>query len=282
MLASTRRRRTDASATPEVPDTAPPGGSVALLTGCVMEGLFTGVNRATERVLRVNGYTLRAAPGQLCCGALHAHAGDMETARDLARRNIRAFEAAGADTVCANSAGCGAMMKEYGHLLRGDVVFAERAAAFGARVRDVSELLAAAGPKPASLARPVRAAYDAPCHLAHAQRVIDPPLQTLHAIGRLELVPLVESDQCCGSAGIYNLVEPGVSEKVLERKVSHIHQAAPELLVTGNPGCLMQIGAGLHRAGSHVRAVHPVELLDAAYAALSQSGREAGIQTARD
>jgi glycolate oxidase iron-sulfur subunit len=230
-----------------------------------MEGLFTDVNRATERVLQANDYGMVAAPGQRCCGALHAHAGDAATAMRLARINIAAFEHSGADVICTNAAGCGAMMKEYGHLLRHDAEWRERAAAMSERVRDVSELLVAAGPRGAALPRARRATYDAPCHLAHAQRVVDPPLRVLGAVSGLELVPLTDSDKCCGSAGIYNLIEPDVSNQVLARKLEHVRAADAEMVATGNPGCLMQIGAGLLRDGSKIRAVHPVELLDEAY-----------------
>ena len=241
-------------------------GSVALLDGCVMEGLYAETNRATARVLIVNGYAMAEAPGQRCCGALHAHAGDLAGARALARANIAAFERSGAEFVAVNSAGCGAACKQYGHLLADDPAWAARAAAMSARVRDVSELLAAAGPRPGR-GRPVRAAYDAPCHLLHAQRVAEAPRRVLAAIGGLELVPLVDADQCCGSAGIYGLLQPGESAAVLAPKVNHILEAGVSLVATGNPGCLMQIGAGLARAGAACRAVHPVDLLDAAYAA---------------
>ena len=240
-------------------------GMVALLTGCVMEGLFSDINRATERTLAVNGYAMSDAPGQRCCGALHAHAGDDEAARRLARSNIEAFEQANAEYICVNAAGCGAMMKEYGHLLREDPVYAERAARLSARVRDVSQLLAAAGPKRGGTVR-ARVAYDAPCHLIHAQRLAGPPIDVLRAIPGLELVPLNESEMCCGSAGIYNLVEPEVSDVVLDRKLENIAASAPALVATGNPGCMMQIGAGLLRDASRTRVVHPVELLDRSYA----------------
>jgi glycolate oxidase iron-sulfur subunit len=263
MLASTARTGSPRRATPAKASTE--RGTVALLTGCVMEGLFAETNRATERTLAVNGYDLRDAPGQRCCGALHAHAGDDETARTLARANIAAFERTGADYICANAAGCGAMMKEYGHLLATDPEWADRAARLSAKVRDVSELLAAAGPKRGGAVRE-RVAYDAPCHLLHAQRIADPPLAVLRAIPELALVPLNESEMCCGSAGIYNLVEPEVSDAVLERKLSNVAASAPALVATGNPGCMMQIGAGLLRAGSPTRVVHPVELLDRSYA----------------
>ena len=241
-------------------------GSATLLTGCVMEGLFTETNRATERTLTANDYAIVPTNGQRCCGALHAHAGDAGAARALARHNIAAFEASGADFIVVNAAGCGAMMKEYEHLLADDADWHERAAAMSARVRDVSELLADAGPRPgASLDLTVT--YDAPCHLMHAQRVTTPPLRVLAAVPGLSLVPLAGSEHCCGSAGIYNLVEPDVSDTVLAPKLVNIADTHASLVATGNPGCLMQIGAGLHRAGSRARVVHPVDLLDASYAA---------------
>jgi glycolate oxidase iron-sulfur subunit len=245
-------------------------GNTAILKGCVMEGLFTSTNRATERVLRVNGYSTVEANGQQCCGALHAHAGDLETARSLARANIEAFEKPGVEFIAVNSAGCGAMMKDYGHLLEHDAEWSTRAAAMAARVRDVSELLAAAGPKPGA-PLPMRVCYDAPCHLLHGQRVTMPPLAVLSAIPQLDLVPLKDSDQCCGSAGIFNLVEPEVSDLVLAAKLANIAETGAQFVATGNPGCLMQIGAGLLRSGSRTRAIHPVDLLDASYAMASRT-----------
>lgn len=244
-------------------------GSVATLRGCVMDGLFSETNRATRRVLAVNGYAIVAAPGQSCCGALHAHAGDLETARSLARRNIAAFGHSGAEFIAVNAAGCGAIMKEYGHLLKDDAEWHERAASMSARVRDVSELLAAAGPREGG-PLPIRVTYDAPCHLEHAQRVTQAPFSVLAAIPGLELVPLHDSDQCCGSAGIYNLIEPETSDAVLAPKLANIRATGAPWVATGNPGCLMQIGAGLIRAEIPARAIHPVDLLDASYAAFGQ------------
>lgn len=241
-------------------------GRVALLEGCVMRGLFRETNDATRRTLSANGYVPIDAPRQGCCGALHAHAGALDDARALARRNIAAFEHSGAEFVVVNAAGCGAMMKEYGHLLADDPEWSARAVNVALRVRDVSELLAAAGPAPGA-PLPLRVTYDAPCHLLHAQRVVTPPLAVLAAIPQLELVSLPDADQCCGSAGIYSLVEPATSALVLAPKVQHIAATAAALVATGNPGCLMQIGAGLARAGLTARAVHPVDLLDASYAA---------------
>lgn len=270
MLASTARAST--------PRWTPRGdgarGTAAVLTGCVMEGLFTDVNRATERTLVHNGWRLQDAPGQRCCGALHAHAGDRTTAQALARANIAAFERSGAEVVVLNSAGCGAMCKEYGHLLHDDPAWAARATAFAAKVRDVHEVLAAAGPVATHAVAPgtdvgprvTRVAYDAPCHLQHAQRVVAPPQAVLRACTHVTLVPLADSDQCCGSAGIYNLVQPDVSERVLAPKLARIAESGATVVATGNPGCLMQLGGGLRLAGSPVVARHPVELLDEGYA----------------
>jgi glycolate oxidase iron-sulfur subunit len=156
------------------------------------------------------------------------------------------------------------MMKDYGHLLRDDAEYAERASRLSERVRDISELLVAAGPEPGGHL-PLRVTYDAPCHLHHAQRVVDPPLAVLRSIPGLDLVPLADADRCCGGAGIYNLVEADTASKVLSPKLDNIKSTEAVLVATGNPGCHMQIGAGLIRAGSRVRPVHPVDLLDASY-----------------
>jgi glycolate oxidase iron-sulfur subunit len=242
-------------------------GAVTLLTGCVMQGLQTATNEATARTLTVNHYRVLPTSGQQCCGALHAHAGDLDTARALAKANITAFEAQPDALIAVNAAGCGAMLKEYAHLLHDEPAWRDRAARVSARTRDATELLAAAGPREASLPAPTHVTYDAPCHLQHAQRITAPPLAVLRAIRNVTLVPLEDSDQCCGSAGIYNLIEPAVSDAVLQPKLRHIAATGAPLVVTGNPGCLMQIGAGLLRSGSAVRVVHPIDLLDAAYAA---------------
>ena len=262
------------SATPENPGpseakpvTAPTSerATAVVLEGCVMRGLFAPINDATKRVLAVNGFQLANAPAQTCCGALHAHAGHLDTARALARKNIAAFEASGADLIAINSAGCGAMIKDYAHLLKDDEVWHSRAVSISAKARDVSELLAAAGPKVGDNTFHARVTYDAPCHLMHAQRITREPITVLSAIPGLDLVPLTDSDQCCGSAGIYNLIEPDTSDAVLAPKLARIAESGASLVATGNPGCLMQIGAGLSLAGSSVRAIHPVELLDASY-----------------
>jgi glycolate oxidase iron-sulfur subunit len=242
-----------------------PQSSVTLLEGCVMSGLFSHVNRATERALEVNGHRVCGTAGQRCCGALHAHAGDLEGARDLAKQNIAAFERSEAELVVVNAAGCGAMLKQYGHLLHDEPTWAARAERLAARTRDVSELLALDGPQPGTREVPLRVTHDPPCHQMHAQRIVNPPLQLLRAVPGLDLIPLEDADQCCGSAGIYNLVEPDVSDAVLAPKLARIAESHAEVVATGNPGCLMQIGAGLLLSGSEVKAVHPVELLAASY-----------------
>jgi glycolate oxidase iron-sulfur subunit len=255
------------------PAPAPARGMATLLEGCVMRGLFGHVNDATARVLGQNGYGVAESPGQGCCGALHAHAGDLEGARRLARVNVAAFEAAldkGVETIAINSAGCGAMIKQYGHLLQDDAVWSARAARVAERARDISELLADAGPRQGA-ALSHRVTHDPPCHQMHAQRVVRPPIAVLNSVRGLELVPLEDADQCCGSAGIYNLVEPDTSDAVLAPKLARIAETRAELVATGNPGCMMQLGAGLLQSGSATRVVHPVELLDASYRAESAS-----------
>jgi glycolate oxidase iron-sulfur subunit len=240
-------------------DVTPP--SVALFRGCVMDTLFRHVNDATRRTLEFNGYRVVEVEGQGCCGALHEHAGDRDTASTLARRNVTAL-ADSADYIVTNSAGCGALLKDYGHLLHGDA----DAEAVGAKVRDVSELLAAAGPRPGAPLE-LDVAYDAPCHLQHAQRVHEAPLAVLRAIPGLALRLLPGSDRCCGSAGIYSVLQPDMARAVLSAKIDEIAAAEPRprVVATGNPGCLMQIGAGLMAAGLDIAVAHPVELLDESY-----------------
>lgn len=237
---------------------------VTLLRGCVQAGLFSRVNDATERTLRANGLTVIGAPNQGCCGALHAHTGDVAGAQRLAKRNIAAFERSGADLIAVNAAGCGAAMREYGHLLAEDPEWAGRAAAVAARVRDVSEILANEGPRQGSPLA-LRVTYDAPCHLHHAQKVTRAPLDLLRAVPGLEMVPLPGTEECCGGAGIYGLTHPELGGQIGADKVTDVLATGAELVATGNPGCMMQIGAGLELRGARVHAVHPVELLDASY-----------------
>jgi glycolate oxidase iron-sulfur subunit len=239
-----------------------PHSPVLLFRGCVMDGLFAHVHDATIRTLGVNGYEVREVEAQVCCGALHAHAGMQEAARSLARANVAAF-GDGDDPVVVNSAGCGAQLKAYGHVLEDP-----GGARFAARVRDVTELLVERGPAPgALLGHPLRVAYDAPCHLAHAQRVIEAPLTVLRAVPGLDLSETADSAQCCGSAGLYTLLEPALSREVLAPKLARLLEAPPDVVATGNPGCLMQIGSGLLAARAAVSVRHPVELLDLSYRA---------------
>lgn len=231
-----------------------------LFPGCVMSVLFRHVHDATRRTLEANGYRVADAAGTACCGAPHAHAGDLAGARALARRNVRALRRT-TGWIVVNSAGCGAILKDYGHLLG-----SEDAAQVAERVRDVSEVLADAGPRRGGPLR-LRVAYDPPCHLQHAQRVHREVLTMLDAIPGLEVRLLPEAERCCGSAGIYNLLQPEMAAAVLEAKLTELRLAGPELdaLATGNPGCLMQIGAGLRAAGLGLPVLHPVELLDWGY-----------------
>ena len=241
--------------------------------GCIQRDLFGHVNAAAARTLRVNGYALHDVPRQGCCGALHAHAGQLDAARALARENVRAFAEFPEFLVAATAAGCGAMLREYGSLLADDPL-AEEASHFAARVRDVTELLAEAGPEPGA-PLPVTVAYDAPCHLVHAQRVTDAPLAVLRAIPALVIAPHEESDACCGSAGLYSLVQRALARDILERKLDALAAVGPSVVVTGNPGCAMHLSAGLRATGRATPVAHPVELLDASYARAGRYAEDA-------
>lgn len=237
---------------------------VALLTGCVQAGLFGRVNLATEVVLRAHGCEVVAVLGQRCCGALHAHAGERVGARELARTNIAAFEGAGVEYVVVNAAGCGAALKEYGELLADDELWATRARAFSDRVRDLFEFLAELGQRPgARLA--LRVTYDAPCHLHHAQRITHAPLEVLAAVTGVELVRLPGAEECCGGAGIYGVLHPELGGRILRDKVAAIRGTGADVVVTANPGCMMQIGAGLLLEGVRTPVLHPIELMAESY-----------------
>jgi glycolate oxidase iron-sulfur subunit len=243
---------------------AEPTSSVLLFKGCVTEGLFARVNRATARVLAVNGFAGRAPKGQVCCGALHAHAGDLEGARTLARQNIEVFgDSSG--SIITNAGGCGAMLAAYGHLFADDELAGPGAAAFSARVRDVSQQLQTAAVKEGAALGETTVTYDASCHLINGQHAGDAPLRMLRAIPNLQFTSLAGSDRCCGGAGVYNLLEPELSQQILDEKLSHIKQTGAQVLATGNPGCQMQIGAGARVAGENLKVCHPVELLDESY-----------------
>jgi glycolate oxidase iron-sulfur subunit len=244
----------------------PPRGTVALFTGCVMRAAFADTNAATARVLARNGIEVLVPATQTCCGALHAHAGERADARELAKRNIEVLEPLAVDAFIVNAAGCGANLKEYGWLLKGEPEWAGRGERFSARVKDASEYLAAVGL--VETPGPVRAsaAYDDPCHLLHGQKISAQPRALLAAIPELRLVPLAEADWCCGSAGTYNVTQPELAARLGHRKVQHIVRSGAEMIVTANPGCQMQIEAALRREGARVPVVHLMDLLDRAYA----------------
>jgi len=251
-----------------VPRRTPASGSrrmtVGLLTGCVQRVIFPHVNQATVNVLAAEGCDVVAPARQGCCGALALHAGRLDEARRYARQTIETFDRAGIDQIAVNAAGCGSSMKEYGHLLAGDPHWAARARGFSARVRDVTEIVAGLKPSRATRHRlALRVAYHDACHLAHAQGVRRPPRDLLTSIPGVELLPFAEQDICCGSAGIYNLVEPGAAQQLGDRKAGHISATRPDVVATANPGCMLQMAAGAARRGDAWPVVHPIELLDA-------------------
>lgn len=238
---------------------------VALLLGCVQRVFFGGVNRATARVLSAEGCEVVIPPGQGCCGALMLHAGLEDDAAALARRFIDTFErsAAGVDAVVTNAAGCGSTLKEYGRLLRDDPAYAARAEALAARCRDVSEVLADLEPRAPRHPIPLRVAWHDACHLRHAQGVSAEPRRVLSAIPALDVRDAPEGELCCGSAGIYNLVEPEAAAELGRRKASSVLATGAEAVVSSNPGCLLQLRSALERAGRPLRTMHLVELVDA-------------------
>ena len=239
--------------------------TVGLLTGCIQQVAFGPQNRATARVLAKNGAEVLVPRDQGCCGALHAHAGEHETALDLARRTIAVFEASGVEQVIVNTSGCGAHMKAYGALLAEDPAWRERARRFAARVRDVSEFLAAE-PLRGRLGEVRRTVtYHDPCHVVHGQKISKEPRALLAQIPGLTLVDLKEADWCCGSAGTYNLTQPEMARRLQERKVGHIQATKADAVVTSNPGCIIQIAQGLQAAGAPIEVLHLVEVLDQAY-----------------
>jgi glycolate oxidase iron-sulfur subunit len=240
-------------------------GRVALLTGCIMPLAYGRVHEATVRVLARNGFEVVAPAAQMCCGALHAHNGDRETARALARRNIDAFLNAKVDAVVVNSAGCGSAMKEYAELLADDTAYAEKAERLGALVKDVSEFLAELPFEPPAGRVEAVVTYQDSCHLAHAQRISGAPREVLAAIPGLSLAEMEHPDLCCGSAGIYSLAQREMSLALLDGKMREIAATSASVIATANPGCMAQLEAGLRRHHLPGRVVHVIELLDEAY-----------------
>lgn len=258
----------------QAPGSALPVTPVLCLEGCVQADLFPHVNEATRQVLHRNGYRVDPWRGAGCCGALHAHAGDLARARTLARTNIAAWQHAGSPSICVNAAGCGAAMKEYGHLLADDPAWAQQAREFSTQVADVSELLAQKGPRRGG-AISLRVAWDPPCHLLHAQGVDAPVRQMLQAIPELEVIDVPDGAECCGGAGIYALTHADLGSAIGHDKACAILETQCEIVATANPGCTMQIGAELRRAGSRLEVVHPVELLAESYRRLDHTETQA-------
>ena len=240
---------------------------VGFISGCIMDQIYRDINEATIRVLTANGCEVITPPTQQCCGALHIHAGEAKRGRQLARHNIDVFEPYNCDAIIINSAGCGSNLKEYGHLLQDDPAYASRAIAFSSKVKDISEFLVSIelnhdmGP----LNRTVT--YHDACHLFHGQKVKEQPRKLLHAIPGLAIVNLKESDWCCGSAGIYNITNQEMASQLLERKMNNIFATGANVVVTGNPGCMMQIALGAQQKGNELTVMHPIQLLDESYQA---------------
>ena len=238
---------------------------VGFIPGCVMNQIFTETNVATIRVLAKNGCEVVTPRKQTCCGALHLHNGVREVASDLAKQNIDAFEDENLDAIIINSAGCGATLKEYEALLENDDTYAEKAESFSHKMRDISEFLAEIEMIPPTGKIEKSVTYDEPCHLLHGQSVEAQPRKVLQAIPGLELIELTESEWCCGSAGIYNITQPELSQEILERKMTHIAKTDADIVATGNPGCLLQIQLGIQKHKLPMQAMHPINLLDYAY-----------------
>jgi glycolate oxidase iron-sulfur subunit len=256
------------------PAAGPRRARVGLLSGCVMSVLFADLNEATIRVLQRNGCEVVVPRGQTCCAALNLHNGEREQARAMARRNIDVFLSAGVDAVVINAAGCGSASKEYDILLRDDPAYAERAKQYSRLCRDVTEFLAEHGlTGPLGEVR-ARVTYQDPCHLIHGQRVHRQPRELLRRIPGLELVELEGADRCCGSAGIYNLVQPSYSRQILDEKVAALERTGADAVVAPNPGCMLQIASGLRAHGTPMHVHHLIELLDRAYAAAERSSPE--------
>jgi len=251
----------------EVPASTPAAGvkrkRVGIMLGCVQREFLSPVNAATVRVLAAEGCEVVAPPEQSCCGALMVHAGEEESALKLARRMIDTFDKANVDTIITNAGGCGSNVKDYGHLLRDDLQYAEQARRFSAKCRDIAEFLEELGPVVARHPLKLRVAYHDSCHLQHAQRVRTQPRSLLAAIPDLEVLEIPESALCCGSAGIYNLVQPKTADQLADRKAGHIAPLKTDVVATGNPGCQLQIGAALERQGQAVPVVHTIQLVDA-------------------
>jgi glycolate oxidase iron-sulfur subunit len=244
---------------------------VAFLGGCIANFSFARLNEATVRVLQKNGCEVSIPAAQTCCGALHVHAGLPEEARKLARRNIDALRDGGFDAIITNAAGCGSTLKEYGELLEHDPAYAGDARRFAAHVKDVTEFLASIELNPDMAAQPIVATYQDSCHLAHGQKIRSAPRKLLQAVPGLELREMPLSDLCCGSAGIYNVLHTGMAMALLRKKMDAVKSTGAQVIVTANPGCMLQLAAGARRFSHGEKVVHVVEILDQAYRAAKES-----------
>lgn len=238
---------------------------VALLTGCAQDLIFSDVNRDTAEVLARNGCEVITPPEQSCCGSLHAHNGEWELAQELARRQLEQFPPAQFDAIISNAGGCGSHLKHYSKLLADDPAYRERAAVWDRKVKDIHEWLMEIGIAPPNRASEQTVTYHDSCHLAHGQKVVSQPRQLLQAIPGLKLVELPESSWCCGSAGIYNLIQPEMAGQLLDRKLKHIRSTGAAIVATANPGCLLQLINGAKARGLPLRLAHPITLLAEAY-----------------
>jgi glycolate dehydrogenase iron-sulfur subunit len=244
---------------------------VALLSGCIANICFARLNEATVRVLQANGCEVTIHDGQTCCGALHVHAGLRDSARKLARKNIDALADAGFDAILTNAGGCGSTLKEYDELLEHDAAYADRARRFVSLMKDVNEFLASIGLNPKMGNVPGVVTYQDSCHLAHGQRVRSAPRELLRQVPGLTLKEMPMSDICCGSAGIYNVIHTDMALALLEKKMRSVNATAAERVVTANPGCMLQLRAGVERHGHGQRVSHVVEVLDQAYRAADKT-----------
>ncbi len=242
---------------------------VGMLTGCVQDLTFSDVNRDTVDALRVNGCEVATPRAQFCCGSLHAHNGELELAREMARRNIDSFDLHEIDAIISNAAGCGSHLKNYAHLLRDDPTYAERAAIWSAKLRDVHEWLVEIGLRAVDGNGETLVTYHEACHLCHAQKISSAPREVMRAVRDLRLIELPEATWCCGSAGVYNITQPEMSQKLLLRKVKQIVSTGASIVASANPGCTIQLRAGLREQGNQICVAHPISLLAEAY-------REAG------
>jgi len=251
---------------PVTPARGPRNYRVAMLTGCAQDLIFSDINRDTVEVLVRNGCEVVTPPEQFCCGSLHAHNGELELARQLARKQIDQFAPDQFDAIISNAGGCGSHLKHYERLLADDPLYRERAALWDKKVKDIHEWLVGIGIRPPpNHAPPQVVTYHESCHLAHGQKIVTQPRRLLAAIPNLKLAELPESSWCCGSAGIYNLVQPEMANQLLERKLNHIQSTGAAIVATANPGCLLQLINGAKQRGLNLRVVHPVTLLAEAY-----------------